>query len=728
MEQPRKARQELSLPEVFHALAADWRKVAAVTAGALLLAVAYIATTPKVYYADSVIRLENVADRRHAETARSLMEAEATFERSTNIPAAIGLIKSRMVLGEAVDQLSMQVISSPVTVPVVGYLVANHLNFPEYPLPEPFRAYGFRNEQLQVGTFDVPEALEDVPFSITIGTGNTFSLADETGRTLGEGRIGELESFPSPVGNVQIQVSGHTSHAGARFELKRRSRDSAIRILRERIIVTEEGRDSGLLRIAMQGENRDFIKAAVGAIATSYISKTNEWRSADIRQALAYLEEELPVLKAETEKADAALRKLRQSRRVVELGAEIERVIDRTVELETQRADLARERSRYMDTHPTARLLDSEIAAFDKQISDLDQRIKGLPLVQQETAELSRIAETNAALYSMVYEKTQELRLLQSSSGRSARLVDDGFVAADPVKPKAALVIAVALVLGLLAGSARAVLRRVWHGVLFAPSDVETLLGIPVYTSLPYARSQRALESKHRRKKLPAVLADYAPSDITVEGLRTLRTWLSTADFRSGNKGLLITGASPGVGKTFISVNLASVLAATGRRVLLIDTDLRRGNLHRQLGVEPSPGLSDLITGHATLSSGTIHSVSNESFSLMPRGTRYSDSSELLLRERFAEILRMAGEEFDDVIIDSPPILAVSDAAIIGRHVGSALLVVREGVNTPDELAEASKRLQQAGVPLRGAVLNGLKTNVSRYFYHYGDYEKVVDT
>lgn len=728
MEQPRKARQELSLPEVFHALAADWRKIAAVTAGALLLAVAYVVITPKVYYADSVIKLENIADRRGAHNAPSLMEAEGSFDRATNIPAAISLIKSRMVLGEAVDRLSMQVVSSPVMFPVVGDLVASRVERPDYPVPEVLGAYGFKNERLEIGAFEVPEALEDVSFSVTVGTDDRFVFSDESGKRIGEGRIGELETFPLPEGPVHLRVGGHTSHPGARFELKRRSRDSAIRLLRDRIIVTEEGRDSGLIRIAMQGEDRTFIKAAVGAVAASYIARTNEWRSADIRQALGYLQEELPVLKAETEKAEAALRKLRQSRRVVELGAQVERLIDRAVELETQRADLARERSRYMDSHPTARILDSEIAALDQQINGLNGQIRGLPAVQQETAELSRIAETNAALYSTVYEKIQELRLLQSSSGRSARLVDDGHVAADPVKPKAALIIAVALVLGFLAGSARSVLRRVWHGVLFAPTDVETLLGIPVYTSLPYARSQRALEHRHRRKKLPAVLADHAPSDITVEGLRTLRTWLSTADFRSGGKGLLITGASPGVGKTFISMNLASVLAATGRRVLLIDTDLRRGNLHRHLGVEPSPGLSDLITGHATLTSGIIHSVSNESFSLMPRGTRYADSSELLLRERFAEILRVAGEHFDDVIIDSPPILAVSDAAIIGRHVGSALLVVREGVNTPDELAEASKRLQQAGVPLRGAVLNGLRTNVSRYFYHYGDYEKVADT
>lgn len=728
MEQPRKARQELSLPEILAALASDRRKIIAIIAGTVLLAVAYLVIAPRIYYADSLIRLEYISDRTSRDASAPLVEVGASFDRATRIPAAIALIKSRVVLGEAVDKLPLEVQVTPMTVPVIGDAIRRYIEHPQFPIPDFLKRYNFKGEHIGVQTFELPEALKDVTFSVVINEGGRFTLLDENGTALGQGTIGQAEMFETVDGPVRIAIDQQSSHPGARFSVIRRSRDSAIRMLGERLIVTEEGPDSGLIRIAMQGENKNLIKSVVGAVAASYIRKTNEWRSADIRKALAYLESELPALKSDAEKADAAIRKLRQSKRVVDLGPEIESIIDRTVELEKQRADLATERSRYTNSHPTARVLDSQIAALDKQISDLDHRIKTLPGVQQKTAELSRVAETNAALYSMVYKKTQELRLLQSSSGRSARLVDDGYVAADPVKPKPVFVITVALVLGLFAGAARSILRRVWHGVLFNPSDLETLLGIPVYTSLPYAPSQRALENKYRRKKLPAVLADYAPSDITVEGLRTLRTWLSTADFRSGNKGLLITGASPGVGKTFISVNLASVLAATGRRVLLIDTDLRRGNLHRQLGVEPSPGLSDLITGHATLSSGTIHSVSNESFSLMPRGTRYSDSSELLLRERFAEILRMAREEFDDVIIDSPPILAVSDAAIVGCHVDSALLVVREGINTPDELAEASKRLQQAGVPLRGAVLNGLRTNVSRYFYHYGNYEKVADT
>lgn len=728
MDDPRKARQQLSVPEIFHALSADWRKIASVTTAVVIVASVYIAVTPKLYEADSLIKLENIADRRDSNNPRSYIEAEAPFDRATSIPAAISLIKSRVILGDAVDQLPLEVVVSPVDAPLIGPLLSKYVDLPEWSLPGFLRALSFKNEHVGIGEFQVPEELLDTPFSLVIGEENRFTLEDDNGRVLGLGRVGEPATFETGSGPVHVRVENHASHPGGRFELMRRSRSAAIRELRKRIKVFEQGKDSGLIRISMQGEDREVIKSVVDAVATSYIDQTNAWRSADINEALAYLEKELPVLKVETQKAESALKKLRQNRGVVDLTAEVQKIIDRTVDLETQRAELARERSRYMDTHPTARILDSEIAALDRQIGELDSGIKGLPAVQQETAELSRVADTNAALYSMVFEKIQELRLLRSSSGRSARLIDEGHVGTEPVEPKVALVLVLAVLMGLMGGAATVVLRRIWHGVLFAPNDVETLLGLPVYTSLPYARSQRSMESKYRRKKLPAVLAEYAPSDITVEGLRTLRTWLSTADFRSGGKGLLITGASPGVGKTFISMNLASVLAATGRRVLLIDTDLRRGNLHRQLGVEASPGLSDLITGHANLSSAIIHSVSNENFSLMPRGTRYSDSSELLLRERFAQLLKIVGEQFDDVVIDSPPILAVSDAAIIGRHVGSALLVVREGVNTPDELAEASKRLQQAGVPLRGAVLNGLRTNVSRYFYHYGEYEKVADT
>jgi tyrosine-protein kinase Etk/Wzc len=212
--------------------------------------------------------------------------------------------------------------------------------------------------------------------------------------------------------------------------------------------------------------------------------------------------------------------------------------------------------------------------------------------------------------------------------------------------------------------------------------------------------------------------------DLAIESLRSLRTTLHFAFLEAQNNIIMITGPSPGVGKTFVSINLAAVLADAGKKILLIDGDMRKGFINKVLGVERENGLSELVsnTGSDGVSKWdkAIHRIPIANLDFIPTGTIPPNPSELLLHERFGHLLASISKNYDHVIIDSPPILAVTDAAIIGRLASATLMVVKAGQHPMRELEQSVKRLSQAGVNLKGVVFNDLPELSSRYGYGYG--------
>ena len=278
-----------------------------------------------------------------------------------------------------------------------------------------------------------------------------------------------------------------------------------------------------------------------------------------------------------------------------------------------------------------------------------------------------------------------------------------------------------AAALGLALGAGAAILRNIYNRSVEDPDALEAQFGLPVYVALPASRQQKDLDRKKRvDARRPAVLALTAPHDVTVEALRSLRTSLHVARARTKDKTLLITSPAMGAGKSFVSANLATVFATAGRRVLLMDADMRTGELHKNFGIMPGFGLSDILAGTAPGPRDVIYETTVEGLSLLPAGSVPPNPAELLHTQRFQRFLGYLGEHYDEIIIDSPPVLPVTDAALIGHIVGTTLLVVRDGVTTTAEIDEAVKRLSQAGANLSGVVFNGRRRAPAGYGYGYG--------
>jgi tyrosine-protein kinase Etk/Wzc len=279
----------------------------------------------------------------------------------------------------------------------------------------------------------------------------------------------------------------------------------------------------------------------------------------------------------------------------------------------------------------------------------------------------------------------------------------------------------VAVLLGLMGGVSVVFIVRVLRGGISDPELIERHLGLPVYATVLHSQTQQKLRGRMRRgsENEIYVLADSDPQDSAVESLRNLRTALHFSTLGADSNVLMITGPMSGVGKTFVTVNLASVLAMSGKRVLMIDGDMRRGCLHEYFSRPREPGLSDVLSGDLRLEQ-VVEATKIEYLDVVTSGTIPPAPTELLLGPRFSGALLDVSRNYDHVLIDTPPVLAVADAGIIGRFAGAALLVLQAERHPLRQIEHAAKRLQLAGVNVRGVVLNDLRSGSSSYAYGYG--------
>ena len=282
--------------------------------------------------------------------------------------------------------------------------------------------------------------------------------------------------------------------------------------------------------------------------------------------------------------------------------------------------------------------------------------------------------------------------------------------------------------LGAMLGAAAGIgftILRLQRGGVVDPQVLEQVFGLPVLATIPHSDNQAALTRQGAKVKGQSprdLLSAAFPVDIAVESLRSLRTSLHFAMVDAPNRAVMIAGAAPQIGKSFVSANFAVVLAQFGARVLLVDADLRRGGLHNFFGAQGRKGgLSEVLVGSLpwrdALRQG--HGVDMISTGILP-----PNPSKLLVSDNFREFLTEACAAYDFVVLDVPPILAVTDAAIIGTQVGAALLLVKDGQHPIGEIRAAMQSLEIAGVTVKGFVFNDINPMAGlgyrRYTYHYG--------
>lgn len=729
----------IDINEVLGTLINNKWLIASVAASILLIGGLITQIQDPVYDAEVVLQIESRSQQSRGALERTMMPPEDNSVRS--ILTEIEIIKSRMTLNDVVQNLNLEIIAHPRYFPLIGSAIARRfhnntrsgdVSRPLFNLPQ----FAWGNEDIRVDTFTLPNNMLGKNFILKSLENGRYRLMEKDVVIL-EGQVGKLAKSQSknPDHDMTLFVSLLKSRPETEFTLMRLSRNKVIDLLREAVVAAEKARNTGIVQIKMEGDNPQMVENILNEIANIYVRQNVEEKSVEARKTLEFLEQQLPLIKERMDSASTALNNFKVEQGSIDLGMETQNVLKSVVDIKTKMTELSQKneelRQKFTAEHPAVVSINKQLAQLAEQKAENEKKVGVLPVTQQTILRLNEEVQVNTSLYNTLLNKAQTLRVAKAGMVGDVRVLDYAVYPSEPIKPKKLLIMIGSLIFGLIAGVAAAFIRKALRHGVENPDLIEKQLSIPVYASLLYSDKQQKISKFLKRNKKSdnklSILAIENKEDLVVESLRSLRTTLHFAFLEAQNNIMMITGPSPSIGKSFVSINLAAVLADTGKKVLLIDGDLRKGLLNKALGVEREGGLSELISSTITIDQA-INKVAIANFDFISTGTYPPNPSELLLHERFGIFLENISKHYDHVIIDSPPILAVTDAAIIGRMASVTLMVIKYGQHPMRELEQSTRRLVQAGVNLKGIVLNQVPEvsagyGYGNYVYQY-DYKK----
>ncbi|MBH2018619.1 MAG: polysaccharide biosynthesis tyrosine autokinase [Burkholderiales bacterium] len=688
--------------------------IAGITALVLLLGGAYAFLSRPVYEANTLIQVEDSKPG----AAGVLGDAASLFDIKSPATAEMEILRSRLVVGKAVDDLQLYVTATPKYLPLVGGWLARRATDLSNPGFMGMGGYVSGNESIRLGMLEVPVELEGKPL-LLVATEGGFELRDPNDQTLVQGKTGTPADFGSGENKGRILVTQLKAKPGAYFNVSRYSRLGVIEGLQQQLAISEQGRQSGVIAVQLQGTDPEQISRTLNAVGTNYVRQNVERKSAEAEKSLAFLGDFLPQLKKQLEESEVRFNKYRNQNGTFDLGVEGKTYLETAVKLQGDLLLLQQKRreqiAQFTAAHPVIQTLDAQIAAVSKEIADLTSKVKTLPNTEQDLLRLTRDVKVNSELYLNLLTSSQQLLLVKEGKVGNVRVVDAPVVPERSIKPQRVQILAISGVLGLLLGMGLAFLRNSLRPGIKDPADIESATGLHVFATVPHSDEQDKLSKLVKSHASGShLLAITHPEDPGIESLRSLRTALQFAMLDARNNVVLFTGPTPGIGKSFTSANFAAVLAAGGKRVLLIDADMRKGHLHQFFGMKRGHGFSELIIGSSTLGDVVQRAVA-PNLDLITTGTMPPNPGELLMSPATVQLLGALSAQYDLVLIDTSPVLAVSDTQVLAPHAGTVFLVARAEVTALGELQESTKRLGQTGVQVKGVVFNDLDTSRQRY-------------
>ncbi|MFL4961571.1 GNVR domain-containing protein, partial [Escherichia coli] len=541
----------------------DHRKlIISVTSLFTLIALIYAIFATPIYQADALIQVE----QKQANAILSNLTQMLPDSQPKSAPE-IALIQSRMILGKTVDDLNLQARVKEKYFPLLGRGFA--------------RLMGNKEGNISISRLYINgDDTEEPKVILTVKDKNNYSI--QMGDTVFSGKVGELLEE----NGISLKVDSIDAAPGNEFVVAYVSRLKAITDLQDSLIVADQGKDTGMLTLSLTGDNPLLIERILNSVSENYLAQNIARQAAQDAKSLEFLSKQLPQVRGDLDLSEDKLNQYRRLNDSVDLSLEAKAVLDQIVNVDNQLNELTFRESEisqlYTKEHPTYKALMEKRKTLQDEKIKLNKRVSAMPETQQEILRLSRDVESGRAVYMQLLNRQQELNIAKSSAIGNVRIIDDAVTQTKPVKPKKILILLAGIVFGGMVSVGLVLLRVLLRRGIETPEQLEEV-GINVYASIPLAETftKNNLQGKGSTKKvfnkIPSFLAVDNPADLAIEAIRGLRTSLHFAMMEARNNILMISGASPNAGKTFVSSNLAAVIAQTGKKVLFIDTDMRKG-------------------------------------------------------------------------------------------------------------------------------------------------------
>ncbi|MBD0241043.1 polysaccharide biosynthesis tyrosine autokinase, partial [Acinetobacter baumannii] len=715
MNQNTNTEDTIDLKELFFSLIAQWKLIALCVILSLVCALLYLRVTPDTYSVDALVQVE---DSKGA-SAALLGDLSQMIEQKSPAQAEIEILKSRLVLGSVIRDLHLNIRVSSTENTFTHRLLSNTEYKTEYNKNSVVFKDGLKS--FEIRQFEIPAYYLDKNLFLDFDKQSLRFTDPKTEEVILTIPLNQTNQVTGPHGLWKVAIFTK-DQLDATYNIANLSLPAAVDALSTNYSVGERGKLTGVLGLNYQGQDQEHITKVLNAILATYSAQNIERRSAESAQTLKFLDEQLPDLKKQLDDAERQFNKFRQQYNTVDVTKESELYLTQSITLETKKAELEQKQAemaaKYTAEHPAMREINGQLTAINKQMGELNSTLKQLPDVQRQYLQLYREVEVKTQLYTALLNSYQQLRIAKAGEIGNVRIVDTAIEPVEPIKPKKLQVLILSLFLGSFIGTLIALLRNMLRTGIKDSGQIENELDLPVYATVPRSPIQESRIKILKRKKSIPILAVKNSDDIAIESLRSIRTAIHFALANAKNNIIMIAGPSPEVGKSFISTNLATIFAQGDKRVLLIDADMRRGYMHKYFDVDVKPGLSELLSGQADLQK-VLHKTPVANLDVITRGKSPTNPSEILSSNQFKELLEQLQSQYDHIIIDTPPVLAVTDGIIISQYTGVNLIVARYAKSQMKELELTLNRFEQAGVKVNGFILNDIQRASAGYGYGY---------
>ncbi|WP_162175033.1 polysaccharide biosynthesis tyrosine autokinase [Paraburkholderia mimosarum] len=693
-----------------------------VTAGA-----SYVLVVTPQYRADALLRLQNTPSS--SISALSAVAGATTPQQSANDETAI--LTSRSIVSEAIEKTGAEVsVKTESYFPLIGRFIATRNRYADE-LAQPvlgMTRYAWGGEKLEVGTFVVPEVALGRNFRVVAGVDGAWTLLDDSDTELAKGHVGETVDFmvTSPDGSSgpgKLRIAALRARSGIEFRLRRQPLqtvyENVIKQLKASVPTSQnpQERDPSVIRLSYQADSPDAAKKMVNAVMNAFLTRDVALRAEQAKRSLDFLRGRLPGLKRDLEASEDRLNDYRTKMRVIDVDQQGAALVSRMNSLADRRTALELlledRKQLFQPDNPAYQVAQSQLAQVKREMQEASNAAEQLPSVQREFVRLARDVSVNTQLYTSVLTNAQQLEVAAASTAPGISVVDWAIAPDKQSWPRNWMVMLGSLLTGLLAASVTVHLLSRSRRQLVKPEELDGLSVLPRLAVV--SKSVAQLKSDVAPHRLPGqskLLAMSDPMDPSIEGLRSLRSslrpLLADASGEMKHKIVAFTGPTRGVGKSFVASNFAYLLTEIGASVLLIDADLRKGKLKHMFETRENAGLSDVLEGSASIDDAIVK-FDESGLSMLSAGTfTPANPSEMLVRPAFRQLLESLRERYDFIVLDTPPVLPVSDALLIAEQgCDVVLLVSRAEVTGAGQLDETLRRLHQAGAKVGGHVFNG---------------------
>ena len=715
-QKPQPKDDEIDLRQIWDVLSFNKYKIIASGGVGLLLALVYVLVASPVYEANALVQIETNKQNNILGDAQALLGGGG----GSKSDAEINLARSRMVLGRTVDEVKSDVVIAYKQMPIIGPVFSSKEVKAE--------------EALKINVFSVPDDLYNKNLELVYQGNKKFTLIIPEIKKLPEvrvdGEVGKLLSYNGLLFNLQ----SITAESGDGFTITKLSKLKAIDTIKDGLSIGDVGKDTGILTFNFVGTDKEKIQLLLNSVIKNYEHQNKEFEVLSAGRSLEFIDKQLPVTKDSLRQAEDLLNEFRHKNATLDLSLEAQSVMQNLTKIEAELTTVDTKEAEiselFTKDHPNYQALIEQKKVLQKAKADLVKRVASMPQLQQDVIRLTRDVEIEQQVYMQLLNKQQEFSIMKASNAGRVRIVDAAVTFEEPIKPKKSLIILM-LTAGFAALAALYFIIKSLFNRAIEGTEAFASLGVDVLASIPLSLVQKSKDGlflKTRTEKnarTDFLLAQNLPTDPAVEAIRALRTSLYFTLMEAKNNVLMVSGATSGVGKSFVSTNLAVVMAQSAKKVLLVDSDMRKGYIHEMLHQPIGSGLSDVLSGAVTFNEA-IRTTEIEGLDFVSRGEVPVNPAELLMKANLETLLAEVSGRYDYVILDAPPIMDVTDAAILGQQAGTTIIVARYGLTTEQDIENCIVRFANSNVVVKGAILNGVEKSANNYYAYeaYNSYYK----